>query len=227
MIAGRWGNGAATSRAPLWPTSACKPRPRVWRCPSSRRQARRHHAPADFAARPRAAPGGPGATPQTAPGSPACRSCTQRQVARAGGVAASRTPRAGRTTRRMRGKVCASPPRTAELGQALRKRVFETDLEHCPNCGGDLKIIAAIFKQPVIEKIVTRLGLWAPAPPRALARGSQLLQAACCPPVNTFQATRCPWLRGSAAPGLRAVEAWRPRAQEPGKPGKPGDGCHA
>ena len=35
----------------------------------------------------------------------------------------------------------------------LLKRVFELDLEHCPNCGGELKIIAAILEQPVIEKI--------------------------------------------------------------------------
>jgi hypothetical protein len=27
-------------------------------------------------------------------------------------------------------------------------------MEHCPNCGGELKIIAAIFEQPVIEKIL-------------------------------------------------------------------------
>jgi len=27
----------------------------------------------------------------------------------------------------------------------LLKRVFEIDLEHCPNCGGELKIIAAIL----------------------------------------------------------------------------------
>jgi len=27
----------------------------------------------------------------------------------------------------------------------LLKRVFELDLEHCPNCGGELKIIAAIL----------------------------------------------------------------------------------
>ena len=26
----------------------------------------------------------------------------------------------------------------------LLKRVFDIDLEHCPQCGGDLKIIAAI-----------------------------------------------------------------------------------
>ena len=38
-------------------------------------------------------------------------------------------------------------------------RVFDIDLEHCPNCGGELKIIAAILEQPVIEKILTHLGL--------------------------------------------------------------------
>ncbi len=59
----------------------------------------------------------------------------------------------------------------------LLKRVFDLDLEHCPNCGGELKIIAAILEQPVIEKILTHLGLQARAPPRAPARG-QALQAA-------------------------------------------------
>ena len=59
----------------------------------------------------------------------------------------------------------------------LLKRVFDLDLEHCPNCGGELKIIAAILEAPVIEKILTHLGLQARAPPRAPARG-QALQAA-------------------------------------------------
>jgi hypothetical protein len=45
-----------------------------------------------------------------------------------------------------------------------------------PNCGGDRKIIAANLEQPVIEKILTHLGLQARAPPRAPARG-QALQA--------------------------------------------------
>jgi hypothetical protein len=40
-----------------------------------------------------------------------------------------------------------------------------------------LNIIAAILEQPVIEKILTHLGLQARAPPRAPARG-QALQAA-------------------------------------------------
>ena len=56
--------------------------------------------------------------------------------------------------------------------------MFELDLAHCPNCGGELKIIAAILEQPVIEKILlTHLGLQARAPPRSPARG-QALQAA-------------------------------------------------
>ena len=50
-------------------------------------------------------------------------------------------------------------------------------MEHCPNCGGELKVIAAMLEQPVIEKILTHLGLQARAPPRAPARG-KALQAA-------------------------------------------------
>ena len=82
----------------------------------------------------------------------------------------------------------ATPPAACEASCAhhrpvrlswakLLKRVFEIDLEHCPNCGGELKIIAAILEQPVIEKILTHLGLQARAPPRAPARG-QAAQAA-------------------------------------------------
>ena len=59
----------------------------------------------------------------------------------------------------------------------LLKRVFEIDMEHCPNCGGELKIIAAILEQPVIERILTHLGLQARAPPRAPARRPQLQAA--------------------------------------------------
>jgi len=61
----------------------------------------------------------------------------------------------------------------------LLKRVFETDMAHCPNYGGELKIIAAIMEQPVIEKIFTHLSLQARAPPRAPApaRRSQLQAA--------------------------------------------------
>jgi hypothetical protein len=40
-----------------------------------------------------------------------------------------------------------------------------------------MKIIAAILQQPVIEKILTYLGLQARAPPSAPARESQLQAA--------------------------------------------------
>ena len=67
----------------------------------------------------------------------------------------------------------------ARLGWArLLKRVFDLDLEHCPQCGGAFRIIAAIEAPAVIVKILTHLGLPAMARPRALARRSQLFQAA-------------------------------------------------
>jgi len=56
----------------------------------------------------------------------------------------------------------------------LLKRVFEIDMEHCLSCGGALKIIAAILEQPVIEKILTHLGLQARAPPQAPVRDQAL-----------------------------------------------------
>ena len=50
--------------------------------------------------------------------------------------------------------------RPARMNRArLLKRVFEIDLEHCPDCGGELRIIAAILDAPLIERIVTPLGL--------------------------------------------------------------------
>ena len=41
----------------------------------------------------------------------------------------------------------------------LLKRVFDIDIELCPQCGGALKIIAAIEAPAVIAKIFTHLGL--------------------------------------------------------------------
>jgi len=44
-------------------------------------------------------------------------------------------------------------------------------MQPCPNSGaGELKIIAAILARPVIEKILTRLGLEPQAPPKAPER---------------------------------------------------------
>ena len=67
----------------------------------------------------------------------------------------------------------------ARMGWArLLKRVFDLDLEHCPQCGGNFKIIAAIEALAVIVKILTHLGLPARAPPRAPARRLDLFEAA-------------------------------------------------
>ena len=60
----------------------------------------------------------------------------------------------------------------------LLKRVFDIDLEHCPQCGGELKIIAAIEEPAVIVRILTHLGLPARAPLRAPARRLPLLGTA-------------------------------------------------
>ena len=73
------------------------------------------------------------------------------------------------TTATESGCAHASP---ARIGWArLLKRVFEIDVEPCPNCGGKLKIIAAILEAAVIERILAHLGLQARAPPRGPARG--------------------------------------------------------
>ena len=67
----------------------------------------------------------------------------------------------------------------ARMGWArLLKRVFDLDLEHCPQCGGEFRIIAAIEEPAVIVKILTHLGLSARAPPRSPALSLSLFQAA-------------------------------------------------
>ncbi len=69
--------------------------------------------------------------------------------------------------------------RSARMSWArLLKRVFDIDVEHCPHCGGNLKIIAAIEDPSVITKILDHLGLATRAPPRAPARSFDLLETA-------------------------------------------------
>jgi hypothetical protein len=52
------------------------------------------------------------------------------------------------------------------------------DMEHCPQCGGSLTIIAAIVDPTVIAKILSHLGLSARAPPRSPVRHFALIQTA-------------------------------------------------
>jgi len=78
------------------------------------------------------------------------------------------------------GEHAAEHARTsARIGWArLLKRVFDIDLEHCPQCGGEFRIIAAIEEPAVVVRILTHLGLPARAPPRSPARPLSLFQAA-------------------------------------------------
>ena len=67
----------------------------------------------------------------------------------------------------------------ARMGWArLLKRVFAIDLEHCPQCGGEFRIIAAIEEPAVIVRILRHLGLPARAPPLSPERQLPLFQAA-------------------------------------------------
>jgi hypothetical protein len=54
----------------------------------------------------------------------------------------------------------------------------DIDIEHCPNCGGALKIIAVIEDPPAIVRILIHLGLPSRAPPRAPAQRFDLFQTA-------------------------------------------------
>ena len=46
-------------------------------------------------------------------------------------------------------------------------RVFAVDLSRCPNCGGELQVIAAITDLGVISRILDHMGLEGPSQPRA------------------------------------------------------------
>ena len=52
----------------------------------------------------------------------------------------------------------------------LLRRVFDLDLEKCPNCGCQVKVVSAIEEPGAIRKILTHLGLSPHPPPRASAR---------------------------------------------------------
>jgi hypothetical protein len=66
----------------------------------------------------------------------------------------------GRLGRRgRRDLVRAGPIAPGRVGPVTPAR-FDIDMQHCPNCGcRELEFIAAILERPVIEKILTHLGV--------------------------------------------------------------------
>jgi len=97
--------------------------------------------------------------------------------------------------------------RPVRLGWAkLLKQGLEIDMAHCPNCGAESKIIAAILEQPVIEKILTYLSLQAdggvmtaPARGHALQEGLAFASANAASRAGRRHARQ----RVAAASGLR------------------------
>jgi hypothetical protein len=69
-------------------------------------------------------------------------------------------------------EIDTAPARPGRISWArLLKRVFDIDMQQCPNCGGGkLKIIAAILERPAIQKILAHLGLDPLPPPKGRAR---------------------------------------------------------
>ncbi|VAX05763.1 hypothetical protein MNBD_GAMMA19-522 [hydrothermal vent metagenome] len=59
----------------------------------------------------------------------------------------------------------------------LLRRVFDIDMEKCPNCGGPVKVIAKIEEASAIKKILTHLGLSPHPPPKAPARYDPFAEA--------------------------------------------------
>ena len=69
-------------------------------------------------------------------------------------------------------KIDDDPPANSRISWArLLKRVFGVDVESCHQCGGKMKIIAAIEDPPVIKKILEHIGLPSKPPMPWPARG--------------------------------------------------------
>ena len=91
-----------------------------------------------------------------------CRSCLHAESLMRAAVVAEADPAADSARVEARAAGITLPPARMSWARVL-KRVFDIDIENCPNCGGALKIIAAkkknIEELPVIARILTQLGL--------------------------------------------------------------------
>jgi len=100
-----------------------------------------------------------------------------RVLAPHAGLRAAIVPRPARNASVHAGEHAHGAPTRMNWARLL-KRVFDIDLERCPRCGAEFRIIAAIEEPAVIVRILTHLGLPARAPPRSPARALALFQAA-------------------------------------------------
>ena len=66
-----------------------------------------------------------------------------------------------------------APPQSQLLVFSLLKRIFKYDVLACGRCGGRMRVIALIEEQPLIEKILSHLGLPHVPLPTSPARGQR------------------------------------------------------
>ena len=92
----------------------------------------------------------------------------------------------------------ASAPQRMSWG-CLLKRVFDLDVERCTNCGGRLKITAAIVDPAVMTKILTHMHLPARtatlsgAASRSVASGLIAHSSCLASGLATSRGSRSPW----------------------------------
>ena len=66
------------------------------------------------------------------------------------------------------------------------KRVFDIDIQTCPKCGGQIKIISSILNPQVIKKILIHMGENAKVPELAPLRGPPEIEE-WLPELNPYQ----------------------------------------
>ena len=105
---------------------------------------------------------------------------TECEAAKRGGAGAAAD--CDHTGARRRLRAYADPQRAVahDLGALVKTHSWncDIDIEQCPHCGGQLKLIAAIEEPAATQRILTHLGLVAQPSPRVPARRVDMLQAA-------------------------------------------------
>jgi hypothetical protein len=85
----------------------------------------------------------------------------------------------------------ATPARCSQTWAMLIKRVYELDPMVCPQCGGQMKVVAFIDppQQEVIEKILRHCGLWQSSEARAPPDVEDVVHQLDYVDIDTFLAT--------------------------------------
>ena len=88
----------------------------------------------------------------------------------------------------------ASPARQAAKAAwaKLIRKVYEVDPLECPRCGAQMRVIALIEDPPVIERILSWLGLWEPLQPGRAVTARTTRATALLPPRPRHRLSTAP-----------------------------------